>query len=547
MGIKWKTVYRNRFLKAFLFLAIVWCAALFSDRLVQLFYYWLNEKLLRVSTLLDLFLVAPRPTLLTLVISAFLGLLLTVWLCITAGRKPEDEELHLQWLDRVYGDFLLCALGFLFVGYFRLLYFFCRELYPSTGESSYSACLFGIAASTALFVAILLGCLLSFARRIKANMLFRQTFLFILCSRLIEFFSGLFDGRNYPKKSLARQFASRQLAFIVAEIVLILLATIFLSLSSIALMLGCLILGAAVMFWYIRGTHLLCSQLQDVLRQLDEIADGQLQSTASLPPNSPLLPASERLSHIGGGLQKSLEKQIRDERMKIDLVTNVSHDLKTPLTSIISYVDLLSHTKDLPPEATDYITILSKKSYRLKNIVSDLFDLARATSGNAEIHIERLDLKRLIEQTLADMDDRVSSASQSLRISFPPEPVVIEGDGKKLYRVFQNVFDNALKYSLPNTRIFITLTEQNGRAWAMVSNTASYEMNFTKEEVLERFSRGDKSRTTEGSGLGLSIADSFTNACGGHFEIMIDGDQFKTAISFPLAPELPPAQDTEQR
>jgi signal transduction histidine kinase len=226
---------------------------------------------------------------------------------------------------------------------------------------------------------------------------------------------------------------------------------------------------------------------------------------------------------------------MKSERMKVALITNVSHDLKTPLTSIISYVDLLSKEENLTDSARDYVKILSEKSSRLSNMVSDLFDLAKSTSGNMPLDIESIDMKKLIEQTLADMEDKVEKSGLLMKVVLPEKPLFILADGKKLYRVFQNVIDNALKYSFKGTRVYITLEKRNGHAIAAIKNTAGYEMDFTADEILQRFNRGDKSRTTEGSGLGLSIAESFTQVCGGTLRVDIDGDLFKVTISFPAA------------
>jgi signal transduction histidine kinase len=241
---------------------------------------------------------------------------------------------------------------------------------------------------------------------------------------------------------------------------------------------------------------------------------------------------------INLGFQESLKEQMKSERMKVDLITNVSHDLKTPLTSIISYVELLSK-EELPEAARDYVNILADKSGRLKNIVSDLFDLAKSTSGNLPLNMENLDLKKLIEQTLGDMEDEIEKSNIRIKTTLTESPVYIYSDGKKLYRVFQNIIGNALKYSLQGTRIFIDMEVDNKIVNVVIKNTASYDMDFTAEEILQRFNRGDKSRTTEGSGLGLSIAESFTRACGGNFKVEIDGDQFKVKLRFTISGVVP--------
>ena len=241
---------------------------------------------------------------------------------------------------------------------------------------------------------------------------------------------------------------------------------------------------------------------------------------------------SQKLTHIGQGMEKALETQMKGERMKIDLITNVSHDLKTPLTSIIGYVDLLSRDDTLSDEAKDYVTILVKKTERLKDIISDLFELAKSTSGDIKVDMEEMDMKRLVEQTLGDMADQIEESGFGIRYQCNTEHTKFMGDGNRMYRVVQNVIENALKYSLKCTRIFIYITEEAGNIVLKVTNTASYEMNFTEEEIMERFARAEKSRTSEGNGLGLSIADSFTKNCGGKFEIKIEGDQFTVTIQF---------------
>ena len=230
--------------------------------------------------------------------------------------------------------------------------------------------------------------------------------------------------------------------------------------------------------------------------------------------------------------------------MKTELITNVSHDLKTPLTSIISYVDLLERRNDLPPEAVDYVKIISKKAVRLKNMVYDVFELAKTASGELVIAKASLSLNKLIVQTLTDMEDTVKKSGLDIKLKIPEKDVLIISDGSRMYRVMQNIMENALKYSLKGTRIYITEFTEKNTVKLTIKNTASYEMDFTEEEILERFVRGDESRNTDGNGLGLSIAKEFTAVCGGTFNIKIDGDQFNVIISFPIETDtIPEAED----
>ena len=218
--------------------------------------------------------------------------------------------------------------------------------------------------------------------------------------------------------------------------------------------------------------------------------------------------------------------------MKVELVTNVSHDLKTPLTSIISYIDLL-WAEDMSPAAKDYVKVISEKSERLKLMVADLFDLAKAAS-RTDLNNENLDAVILTKQVIGDMADRIESSGRELRTDIQAQTAPVMAEGKKLYRVFQNLIDNALKYSMEGTRIYVTLRNSGGYTDISVKNISAEEMNFTPEEITERFTRGDKARSTEGNGLGLAIAKSFTEACGGTFDIIIDGDMFTANVRLPI-------------
>lgn len=242
----------------------------------------------------------------------------------------------------------------------------------------------------------------------------------------------------------------------------------------------------------------------------------------------------EKLEQIGNGFEKAVEDQVHAERMKVELLTNVSHDLKTPLTSIISYVELLDMEPDLPEEAKEYVSILKKKAERLKTIISEVFELAKATSGEIQIEKKEIDFYRLVVQTLADMQDRIDASGLKIKEKLEKENVVIYSDGERMYRVLQNLMDNALKYSMKGTRIYVELVSEDGVVTFTIKNIAGYEMEFEAGDITERFVRGDKNRTTEGSGLGLSIAQGFTIACGGEFAVVIDGDMFKVRVEFPV-------------
>lgn len=243
-----------------------------------------------------------------------------------------------------------------------------------------------------------------------------------------------------------------------------------------------------------------------------------------------------QLENIRQGMADAVDEQMKSERMKVELIANVSHDLKTPLTSIISYVQFLKEEEGLPEHIQDYVKILDEKSQRLKNMVQDVFAVSKAASGELPMNMEKLDFGKLLRQTMADMDEEIQNSRVSFRTELPDDPVMIVADGQRMYRVFQNLFQNALKYSLDGSRVYVTLKEDGNLAVASVKNTSHMELdedtNFT-----ERFVRGDRSRTDGGSGLGLSIAQSFTEACGGQFELEFNADLFIVSISFQIAAE----------
>lgn len=278
-------------------------------------------------------------------------------------------------------------------------------------------------------------------------------------------------------------------------------------------------------------------ELGTLVNEIHSMSEDVLeQDMPKLPSRSLFRVPEEELLSIQKNRKESLEKQLQSERMKVDLVTNVSHDLKTPLTSMIGCIDLLKQTEGLPEDAEDYVRLLSKKAEKLREMIQDVFDMAKATSGSQDMEMECLDMTRLIRQTMADMQDRIDASGLVFRVKTEDRELPFMGDGKKLYRVYQNLIENALKYSMAGSRVYIEVKEEKGRVITSIKNTSACEMDFCEEEIMERFTRGDKSRSTEGNGLGIAIAKSFTEGCGGSFRLTLDGDLFKVETSFSSLP-----------
>ena len=286
--------------------------------------------------------------------------------------------------------------------------------------------------------------------------------------------------------------------------------------------------------WLLDRTWVLLRDLVPLTDQLSTLRSGGTAQPLTLPEGSDLSAAAGDLNRVQEGLRSAVAEQMKSERMKVELIANVSHDLKTPLTSVVSYAALLGEEEDLPPHVKDYIRILNEKARRLQVMVQDVFEVSKAASGELPLHMEQLDLTRLLDQTMADMDETIRRSGLTFRTTLPSNPVWITADGDRLYRVFQNLIQNALRYSLEGSRVYVTLEVIEGRAVARLKNTSRDELP-SGVDFTARFVRGDASRTDGGSGLGLAIASSFTAAFGGTLRVETDADLFTVEVTFPTS------------
>ena len=243
-------------------------------------------------------------------------------------------------------------------------------------------------------------------------------------------------------------------------------------------------------------------------------------------------PFKDNLEKIQGGFKKAVQEEVKSQRMKTDLISNVSHDLKTPLTAIITYVDLLKDENLSQEKRKQYIEIVDRKSQRLQNLIEDLFEMSKASSGNITLNIEEIDIVSLMKQTLLELDDKIKASSLTFKNNFPEEKVVLQLDSQCTFRIFENIIINATKYAMANSRVYLDIIEREDNVEVIMKNMAAEEIDFNTNEIVERFVRGDESRNTEGSGLGLAIAKSFVELQGGSFKIEVDGDLFKVIMNF---------------
>ena len=244
-------------------------------------------------------------------------------------------------------------------------------------------------------------------------------------------------------------------------------------------------------------------------------------------------PIGAELDKVKQGFRKAVEEEVKSERMKTELITNVSHDLKTPLTAILTYVELLKQEDITKEEREAYIATLEKKSNRLKVLIEDLFEVSRAASNTVELSQTEVDLVKMVKQAAVEHEELLTAATLSLRRTMPEEACMVYVDGQKTYRIFENLFSNICKYAMPGSRVYVRVYEKMGWYYAELKNISAMELSVDAEELTERFVRGDASRNTEGSGLGLAIAKSLTEVQGGSFRVETDGDLFKVEVGFP--------------
>ena len=245
----------------------------------------------------------------------------------------------------------------------------------------------------------------------------------------------------------------------------------------------------------------------------------------------------ENLNRISEGVVKAVNERMKSEHLKTELITNVSHDIKTPLTSIINYSDLIEKEETENEKIKEYAEVLHRQSSRLKKLIEDLVDASKASTGNVEMNLEICDVGVLLEQACGEFSQRMFDKNMDLVSKQPQEPVRIMADPKLLWRVFDNLMTNICKYAMAGTRVYLSVEEQKGQAVISFKNISEYPLDITAEELMERFVRGDRSRHTEGNGLGLSIAKSLTELQNGSLELVVDGDLFKVLLSFPVYEE----------
>lgn len=470
-------------------------------------------------------------------------LLLTVFLMCCAGRRRGAESFVPNWSDKIPYDLFFCILvgGLCLFVALCLEIIFRNDLFSVTGTPSELA-LFLCGVLTAASVLLAEWLFMSTATRVKCHTLLKNTLTWKLCAWVWKCCTWVWGACRDLCRSAVRAagevvanlpLTGRVIGFGAGYLLInaLLASGLFRSYSSGGyLLLLCLFNGFAlyaVCRWTVQWNQLREGTTAIVGGHPDTHID-----TASMKYFPDLRAHADALNDLGTAINTAVEERLKSERMKAELITNVSHDLKPPLTSIINYVDLLKKEHIEGEKAQEYLAVLDRKSQRLKKLTEDLVEASKASSGALTVNPERLGMVQLVTQAIGEYSERLSAAGLTLVTDLPKEELYVYADGRHLWRILDNLLGNCAKYALRGTRVYLSLTQWDGSVLLSVKNISASQLNIPAEELMERFVRGDESRTDGGSGLGLSIARSLTELQGGTFRLSVDGDLFKATLTF---------------
>lgn len=453
----------------------------------------------------------------TLIISIIIGSIELIYLIYSLGYVKNKEEIYLSWLDKIPLEILFFGYCLLFFVEAALLVMclsvisvdvnLCVMLIMLVGYFSVLSALYGA------------GTLL---KRIKAHTFFKNSITYRILKWLIQKYKNVKNIIS-SNKNLGGKIA---LYFIGIVTVSILIGLIF---KEFGILLD-------IVFWI--WCYYKIMKEVDKFKQIHDATEKIYKGDTNIKLDESLYTGVLKelaiyINDIAGGFSNAIKESLKSERLKTELITNVSHDIKTPLTSIINYVDLLKQENIQNEKAKEYIEVLDNKSQRLKKLIEDLVEASKASSGNIKINKEVLNVKELLNQVTGEFEDKFNSRGLNIISKLPEKTVYIKADSRYFYRVLENIYSNVAKYAEENTRVYIDcILEEENTVAIYVKNISKDELNISADELMQRFVRGDKSRNTEGSGLGLSIAKSLTELQDGTFNIYLDGDLFKVAIKF---------------
>lgn len=464
-----------------------------------------------------------------------------IYLIASVGHREDYDEIWLDKFDRWPTE----PAALLIVGGI-LVFIMCCSLVANILAHNFftSTLIYTVMQVISIIVSAIIALIgfFSLVKRLKAGVVWKNSLLRKLCIKLEKW--GRMMVQGWPTSGKA---AGIICIYWIVTIPLCMFITInrfwgstFLYLLGIIVFVGVQLAAAGIILWTV-------IKRKKILEGVERISAGDLEYVID---DEGMFADDKRLvdciNHIGAGLQDAVNTAVQSERMKADLITNVSHDIKTPLTSIINYVDLMKRENIEDETLKRYLDILEQKSQRLKNLTEDLVELSRASSGNINLQMERINFVELVKQTCGEFEEKFEERNLKQVITLPDYPLYVIVDGRRVWRILENLFQNTRKYAMPNTRVYVSMEEQEGCVCFIMKNISELPLNITADELTERFIRGDASRTTEGSGLGLSIAKSLTEVQGGIFEIYLNGDLFQATVQFELAQEEPEVFEEEE-
>ena len=443
-------------------------------------------------------------------------IIMIVYLCLAIGHEKGKDKIQLNRIDRLSYEILFTIVIFVVGMLISLVIASTESKVPQ--KILGSIFLLGYLGSYTC-VAVLF---VSTIKRIKAKE-FWHTFLIYRIYQWIKKSIKYVFKKMTDKSSITKK--------IVILYILFLLISIFL-ISTLGSFLGFLCL-IGFWFWVLYMLIQYGKKLNAIQQALKDIYDGNPDVHLDEEQLVGVLKRMAKyINDIAGGFTNAIEQSLKSERLKTELITNVSHDIKTPLTSIINYVDLLKKEDINNAKIEQYIAILDKKSQRLKKLIEDLVEASKVSSGNLKLNIENINIKELLNQAIGEFEDKFQKRNLKIDLDVPKEEIIIQADNRYMYRIVENLFSNITKYAMENTRVYIRLQKDSKKIELEIKNISATKLNISADELMQRFVRGDKSRYTEGSGLGLSIAESLTELQGGSFKISIDGDLFKVLLKW---------------
>lgn len=490
-----------------------------------------NDKYATLQTVLDIA-YAMRYSIYILALLCLIGAIASfaALMCV-AGRRPEDDSLHPGVLYKVPADLLLVLVG----GVSCVPMAMGLDMMDTAGSTASYLVFLGMTVAGVLLLYLSgVGCCMGIAVQLKGHTLLKNT-LCCKCLRLCWHavkWSGALCKRTV--RGCMELFGR---VHIIPQITIG-----YLGVTLVELLLWAM--GLYPVFWVVAHLAVIplflyvVSMVHTLRTAARQMADGDLTSHVDTSHMRSICKEhAEDLNHIADGMAIAVEERLKSERMKTELITNVSHDIKTPLTSIINYASLISAEPSENEKITEYAKVLVRQSDRLKRLIEDLVEASKASTGNLEVHLAPCDAGVFIEQASGEYEEKLEKAGLTLVTSKPEQEVRIMADGRRMWRVFDNLMNNICKYAQSGTRVYLMLELVDGQAVVSFKNISKDPLNISAEELMERFVRGDASRNTEGNGLGLSIARSMTELQGGRMTLSVDGDLFKAMLSFPILAE----------